>query len=426
MDQSITTTDERASRLEAVAKIISFWNSQVPPPEFELGLTDETFLTVEERKGRLGIDSSSMVNEDSILSTGSRGKFERFEFDFVEEENDGDGDNVSEEGSMTTTGDNGDARLRKKKRIRRMLQDTPSSIDWAEQGYTTNIKNQGLCGCCWAVSVAGAVESALMITNQTSRYDSEDKNSLSVQQMISCDKQELGCQGGNILMATRYVWEHDDFNNGGFGGLYSAKDWPYTDILGTTTEECNAQQKVDSGEVPAAYLNYPKVVNSVNDRSSFEERRDRLMAAVAQQPVTSVMRSGCDLFMSYRGGVLTHDQGCECCETSCIDHAIVIVGYDASGPTPYWKLRNSYGPNWGEEGHFRIAMNDASCGWGLFGMLAEAALPSDSYENLEDLPERPSWWETAQTWEKVLVILFSILGFCCLCSCIGAFCKRSK
>ena len=71
-------------------------------------------------------------------------------------------------------------------------------------------------------------------------------------------------------------------------------------------------------------------------------------------------------------------------------------------------------------------MNDASCGWGLFGMLAESALPSDSYENLEDLPERPSWWETAQTWEKVLVILFSILGFCCLCSCIGAFCKRSK
>ena len=224
MDQSITTTDERASRLEAVAKIISFWNSQVPPPEFELGLTDETFLTEEERKGRLGIDSSSMVNEDSILSTVSRGEFERFEFDFAEEEYDGDGDNVSEEGSMTTS-DNGDTRLRKKKRIRRKLQDTPSTVDWDEQGYTTKIKNQGLCGCCWAVSVAGAVESALMITNQTSRYDSEDKNSLSVQQMISCDKQELGCQGGNILMATRYVWEHDDFNNGGFGGLYSASEY---------------------------------------------------------------------------------------------------------------------------------------------------------------------------------------------------------
>ena len=94
--------------------------------------------------------------------------------------------------------------------------------------------------------------------------------------------------------------------------ILCSEDWPYTDILGTTTEECNAQQKVDSGEVPAAYLNCefselgieqvrvyllfihadsfhpllstscsadPKVVNSVNDRSSFEERRDRLMAA---------------------------------------------------------------------------------------------------------------------------------------------------
>lgn len=87
------------------------------------------------------------------------------------------------------------------------------------------------------------------------------------------------------------------------------------------------------------------------------------MAAVAQQPITSVLRSGCDLFMNYQGGVITSDSGCECCKTSCIDHAVVIVGYNATAETPYWKLRNSWGPFWGEEGHFRIAMDDPGCGW---------------------------------------------------------------
>ena len=84
------------------------------------------------------------------------------------------------------------------------------------------------------------------------------------------------------------------------------------------------------------------------------------------------------------------------------------------------------GSEWGEDGYFRVAMNDAGCGWGLFGLLAESAVPSQAYKNLEDLPERPGWWETAQTWEKALVILFSILGFCCLCGIVGALRRRVK
>ncbi|KAL7529998.1 hypothetical protein ACHAXR_003261 [Thalassiosira sp. AJA248-18] len=418
VDQDVSTED-RALRLIAVTKIVSFWNSQVPPPEFELGLTDETFLTEEERMGRLGISSKLSYDESKYLgAVGSRGEMVRFGYDGE--------DKIDDEGA-------GDRKMRRltsptttSKEGRRGLEDTPDAIDWEAEGYTTIPKNQGLCGCCWAVSTAGAVESALMITGQTSRYDSLDKNSLSFQQMISCDKEDLGCQGGNILQAARYVWEHNDFDNGNFGGLYSEVDWPYSDLLGQTTTECDAEEKIAKGKTPAAYLDFPKVVNGVNDRSDFYERRDRLMAAVAQQPAMSVLRSGCALFSNYKDGVLTHDESCQCCDVSCIDHAVVIVGYNATAPTPYWKLRNSWGVGWGEEGHFRIAMNDPGCGWGLFGMLAESAVPSAAYKNLEDLPERPGWWETAQTWEKTMVILFSILGFCCLCGCLGALWNKRK
>jgi len=280
----------------------------------------------------------------------------------------------------------------------------------------------GLCGACWAVSTAAAVESALMITNETDRYDEDNDNSLSFQQMISCDTKENGCLGGNIFQATRYVWEHNNFNNNNYGGLVLEEDWPYTDYFGKTTTTCEPPK---SGVEPVAYLNYPQVVNSVNDRSNFGKRKDNLMYAVSKQPVTAVLKSKCDLLSNYKNGVLTHDSGCECCETACIDHAIVIVGYDTTGATPHWIVRNSWGKGWGEEGNFRIAMNDEGCGWGLFGLLAEASAPSQAYSTLEEVPER-SWWMTSQKWEKALVIMFSILGFIGLCCCIITLWKRRR
>ena len=64
--------------------------------------------------------------------------------------------------------------------------------------------------------------------------------------------------------------------------------------------------------------------------------------------------------------------------------AIVIVGYDTTVPTPYWKLRNSWGVGYGEEGYFRIAMNDPGQGeWGLFGMLAESALVRTAFSSYD-------------------------------------------
>lgn len=347
------------------------YNSQIPRPAFNLGLNNETFLTLEERKGRLGVLSNITYSND-----GADGKvMNRFE----------------------------------STRRRRRLQE--AAVDWHEAGATTRVKNQGICGCCWAVSTVAAIESAIYITNNDNALQS-----LSFQQMISCDDDNYGCSGGNLLYAMRYTWENNDFNNNNLGGLVSFEDYPYEDFLGQDSPTCEA----DATKTPVAYLNEPQIVTSVNDRSSFEKRREATKQAVAQQPISSTITSNCDLFMSYTGGVMTSDTGCECCKTSCVDHAVVIVGYNETHDPSYWKLRNSWGPSWGEEGYFRIAMDEEGCGWGLFAMLAESAIPFDVYTSLEALPERAeySWWSRAAGWEKTLVVIAGVLGGLCLMGCI--------
>ena len=54
---------------------------QVPPPEFELGWTNETLLTAAERRGRLGILSELPYEPESFLAReNNRGELGRFDY----------------------------------------------------------------------------------------------------------------------------------------------------------------------------------------------------------------------------------------------------------------------------------------------------------------------------------------------------------
>ena len=64
-----------------------------------------------------------------------------------------------------------------------------ASVDWRAKGAVNPVKNQARCGSCWAFSATCAVEAQHFF--KTGKLES-----LSEQQVVSCDHTSYGCNGG--------------------------------------------------------------------------------------------------------------------------------------------------------------------------------------------------------------------------------------
>ena len=66
------------------------------------------------------------------------------------------------------------------------------------------------------------------------------------------------------------------------------------------------------------------------------------------------------LWDDYTGGVLK----ASACSANYLDldHCVQVVGFDSTGPEPYWIVRNSWSTSWGEDGYLRLAIDGNACG----------------------------------------------------------------
>ena len=55
------------------------------------------------------------------------------------------------------------------------------------------------------------------------------------------------------------------------------------------------------------------------------------------------------------------------CFSNGLDHSVLLVGYDILSAPPYWIIRNSRGPSWGDNGYMKMAITGGSgtCGINL-------------------------------------------------------------
>merc|ERR1719329_1247078 len=121
-------------------------------------------------------------------------------------------------------------------------------------------------------------------------------------------------------------------------GLESYKDDPYLCLDGSSSE-CQSMQCDAWGKKTLA----PGDVLKHTDVAPTE---DALEAAVAQQPVSVAIEADSSVFQHYTGGVLTSD-GCG----SKLDHGVLVVGYGELDGQKYWRVKNSWSSQWGDNGY---------------------------------------------------------------------------
>jgi C1A family cysteine protease len=192
----------------------------------------------------------------------------------------------------------------------------PTSVDWSAKGAVTPVKDQGQCGSCWAFSTTGALEGAWFVKNKA-------LVNLSEQQLVDCSVSEgnQGCNGGLMDYGFQYVIDNK--------GLTTDKAYPYT---ATGPNNCVAK-------------GLPVAATASGFKDVPTNSQTALMTAVVQQPVAIAIEADQDSFQLYSSGVLTKS-----CGTN-LDHGVLLVGYGSLGGLDYYKVKNSWGQDWGMNGY---------------------------------------------------------------------------
>ncbi len=208
------------------------------------------------------------------------------------------------------------------------INDVPSEFDWTEKGAVTSVKDQGQCGSCWSFSTTGSVEGAYFLS--TGKLVS-----LSEQQLVDCSTNfgNHGCNGGLMDNAFSYIQEN---------GICKESEYKYTAQDGKC-KKCSTVTKVDS------FVDITP--NSEGD----------LLKAVSQQPVSVAIEADQSVFQFYSSGIMD--------STSCgtnLDHGVLLVGWGDIDGKLYWKVKNSWGASWGDNGYILLSRNvsnpEGQCG----------------------------------------------------------------
>jgi hypothetical protein len=186
-------------------------------------------------------------------------------------------------------------------------------------------KDQGQCGSCWAFSAVAAFESRYHLAKGSKKVETL----FAEQQVVDCDTQSQGCNGGWMDYAFEYLQ--------GAAGVCTEDEYVYE----AYDQTCD-DQKCTTKPEPA--------ITGFKDIPAGNE--NALLAALVDGPVSVAVDANNWSF--YSSGIFDD------CGTD-LDHGVTLV--KSSHENKYVTIRNSWGSGWGEEGHIRISLGSNTCGY---------------------------------------------------------------
>jgi len=221
----------------------------------------------------------------------------------------------------------------------------PSDFSWLNYkgiNYDSPVRNQGECGSCYAVAVVYVMEARLRIKTKLA-----DQTLLSPQEVVSCSRYNQGCDGGYPILVGKHGEEF---------GFVPDSCFPYEAFNSDCSKSCQASKryKVNNHHYIGGYYG---ACNEVDMMKEIHKGGPIVVAFEAPQ----------QLFY-YNKGVFTgpspksepNEEGIHKWEQT--NHAVVAVGWGvADDGMKYWIIKNTWGPNWGQKGYFKIRRGTDEC-----------------------------------------------------------------
>jgi len=233
-----------------------------------------------------------------------------------------------------------------------VLPDSFSSSDnWPYCPTMKAIRDQSACGSCWSFGAVEAMSDRMCI------FLKQNISLSSADLAFCCDSCGFGCGGGYPASAWQY-WSDT--------GIVEEGCWPYPfkscdHHMPGSTNPCPSQEysnkpcpnQCDStwvGPTWSSNLHQGQSVYSLSGES------DIMNEIYKNGPVETAFTVYSD-FLTYKSGVYRHTSG-----SALGGHAVKFIGWGVENGDKYWLVANSWNPNWGDNGYFKILRGTNECG----------------------------------------------------------------
>lgn len=196
-------------------------------------------------------------------------------------------------------------------------------VDYRDSKCLSEPRNQGGCGSCYIFSVMALYE--WMHCEQRGKL-------LLFSEQFNLDCGHLagleGCEGGSESDVARFVQHY---------GLQLLHNYPYAEAVHTCPYAPHVSARAMGYKRPEEKGLYFIPVKDFADMLNY------------QSPFLIGVKAT-DEFLQYGGGV----DKLKGCRKTGEDHSMLMVGHGRQDGREYWLIRNSYGPNWGENGYYKL------------------------------------------------------------------------
>lgn len=216
-------------------------------------------------------------------------------------------------------------------------------VNWSLHECFHEVYDQGKkCGQCYVMASTAMAE-----FYKCAETEHWYKRKFSKNYVINCvqnfSSRNYGCDGGSIVDVMNFI---------AYSGVWTVKDWKNKLLEAEEQEpdlfkydESFARCPIDGHAVPLE--SWGKIKIDITPKLVWPYQ---WMDYITQGPMAVIvsMPDGAD---NYVRGVHAG--------TGCVKsrdwHSMILVGYGRENGQDFWLFRNSWGPGWGEQGHFKLS-----------------------------------------------------------------------